>query len=103
MSEEIVAQRVAHTPAPWRLWHDQNGAFEIMATDCLIVSRNGTKSRAHEFIANARLLVAAPDMLDALRAFCGDYEATPTTDDTSLKAAYLNALAVIAKVTGAQS
>lgn len=40
------------------------------------------------------------DLLDALRAFCGDYEATPTTSDTSLKAAYLHALTVIAKAEG---
>lgn len=40
------------------------------------------------------------ELLDALKAFCGDYEATPTTDDTSLKAAYLHALEVIVRAEG---
>ena len=52
-----------------------------------------------QHVANACLIATAPDLLDALRAFCGDYESTPLKIP-ELQAAYLHALTVIAKAEG---
>lgn len=55
--------------------------------------------RFEEACANASLIAAAPELLDALRAFCGDYESTPFKIP-EIHAAYRHALAVIAKAEG---
>lgn len=65
-----------HSPSPWSLqdWaaHDQHGAIEVCGSQ--VVDANGHMisaatvegaSEAEE--ANARLIAAAPDMLEALR------------------------------------
>jgi len=45
-----------------------------------------------------RLIAAAPELLDALRAFCGDYESLSYYEPiTQLKTAYQHALTSIAK------
>jgi hypothetical protein len=97
-----------HTPGPWRV-----SDLDPRVIGPVRMLRAGDSSqvpqpqavarvmdRTGESDANARLIAAAPELLDALRAFCGDYESTPTTSDTSLKAAYLHALEIIAKAEG---
>lgn len=90
----------APTPKPWGLVYGNDGHHHIFAADGPIAVVS-VRFDAEEQDANARLFLHASDLLDALRAFCGDYESTPTTGDTSLKAAYLHALEVIAKAEAA--
>jgi hypothetical protein len=56
-----------HTPGPWELWRDGSGAMQISVGDFVICNRNPVEHRARESDANARLIAAAPDMLEALR------------------------------------
>ena len=99
--DSTTATNTGPTPGPWTVSRveTEHGAI------CYIKADTGHREVAvlytdGEQDANARLIASAPDLLDALRAFCGDYEATPTTNDVSLKAAYRHALDVIAKAEG---
>jgi hypothetical protein len=88
-----------HTSGPWRIetWIYQNAREVVtiqtdkdaIATACNIW-RDGDDS-TFEVIANARLIAAAPEMLEALQSLTH-----PMTSDEDLQ----NALAVIAKVKG---
>lgn len=90
-----------HTRAPWTV---TERAVENAGPIAYIHGDTG-----HEEVAvlyadkhqaeNARLIAAAPDLLDALRAFCGDHEATGF-ECAGLNAAYQHALSVIAKAEG---
>ena len=68
-----------HTPGPWRVegWTNEHhelldGGFEIVATDgryhLVVVQRAPWPARIVESNANARLIAAAPDLLEAVRA-----------------------------------
>lgn len=98
-----------HTPGPWVVAPGSKGDPDLDDCDFMVEEATGRQEVVATIVgpigtgstdANARLIAAAPELLDALRAFCGDYESTPTTSDTSLKAAYLHALKVIAKAEG---
>lgn len=96
-----------HTPGPWIEAEGDDSGIDIQGDGYTIATAwSGLDLVNHPdeavMKANARLIASSPDLLDALRAFCGDYESTPTTSDTGLKAAYLHALAVIAKAEGGQ-
>lgn len=64
-----------HTPGPWEIrrpahitWNGPTGAFEIYAGDKLICQRpwaEGNPQAIKEHEANASLIAAAPDLLDA--------------------------------------
>jgi len=65
-----------HTPGPWGFsgpwgWLTKEGGFSIVAgkqnEQVVICSRNSCGPDAGEMIANARLIAAAPDMLEALK------------------------------------
>ena len=92
---------MTRTPGPWRIEPAVPGeasgvhVFAGCATDGDLV----TIADFIENEANARLIAAAPDLLDALRAFCGDYECTPL-QIPEIQAAYRHALTVIAKAEG---
>lgn len=66
--EAHVAKTPSHTPAPWRYQTDENG------DNTLIVDKDGkfiTDVRVNITAsqqANARLIVAAPELLEALKA-----------------------------------
>jgi len=66
-----------NTPAPWSLFVLDDGAFTICTNDGVdrvICSRNAidyNKNAARESIANARLIAAAPELLDVCEAFIG--------------------------------
>lgn len=59
-----------HTPGPWSLWHNDAGAFMAIAPGGngapVICQRADWSHNASESIANARLIVAAPALLQAL-------------------------------------
>ena len=64
----------AHTPGPWSLDLCDDGAFAVyvppsvdMGWSTVITSRNQLPDRADESHANARLIAAAPELLDALQ------------------------------------
>lgn len=96
-----------HTPGPWRLSRAAPRGYHVSveAQSPTYVSAHVAIAdlpdnlRAGEADANARVIVEAPNLLDALRAFCGDYESLPFKLST-LSAAYLRAREVIAKVDG---
>ena len=95
----------AHTPGPWIAVHcaDDGGEFSMHAANGINValSIGGTKSEA----ANARLIAAAPELLEALQA-CMDFLEPmrfdrPSDDARALELDELSR-AAIAKATGAQ-
>lgn len=108
-------ERVEHTPGPWETQErdDRERGIAVIAVHPWVPS-GGTPTRGMVAWvgqgganfgkpavqeANARLIAAAPDLLDALRAFCGDHEATGHMCE-GLNTAYQHALAVIAKAEG---
>lgn len=97
---------MSHTPGPWQS-HEKTGSPPYVTREgepsgwvCQTVTFNGVGEAA----ANARLIAAAPDMLDALNqcvAFFGELTTPPShfpaTDPAY--AAYWASLAAIAKAT----
>ena len=95
-----------HTPGPWmkaeRLngpwWHisSSHSVGGRQAVACVHgESKRGATAYAEMFEANARLIAAAPDLLDALQAFPG------FTDDATAGDAWLEKMrAAIAKAIG---
>ena len=63
-----------HTPGPWSFELAPSGGFDIekdpndLGRYMVIATRNPHPARAAEMHANARLIAAAPDMLNALRS-----------------------------------
>lgn len=61
---KTTIEKAQHTPGPWRIVRDEDGCFEIADENGLLinktVARGGTTNRA-----NARLIAAAPDLLEA--------------------------------------
>ena len=58
----------AHTPGPWAARRMHTGGFDIMDPrnrDVVTVYGGGVETESRE--ANARLIAAAPDLLEALR------------------------------------
>jgi len=63
-----------HTPGPWKFW-DRADPFSALVTDdagiagiaAPIVRIRGIEMSPEEMRANARLIAAAPDLLEALR------------------------------------
>lgn len=90
-----------HTPGPWEYW------FEA---DCCGQIRAGLTESVASFIdepsdANARLIVASPDLLNALQALFDSYKALADSGDAgfgSLEDTEVGkqAIAAIAKATG---
>lgn len=62
-----------HTPGQWEALLHTNGAFDILATDekgaeLALANKGPMTSRAEEMHANAHLIAAAPELLEALKA-----------------------------------
>lgn len=95
-----------HTPGPWALRRDPghfDSLTEITGGICgntkpfrftLEVSIGGDTD-IHTLEANARLIAAAPDLLEALVAIAGDFSVQRVSDDLHAKAR-----AAIAKARG---
>ena len=86
----------AHTPGPWMTDVDCSG-WSVGTVDKFIAFTNGEHSdediSPDEEAANARLMAAAPDLLEALKRVCSHgYRTSPDWD---------NARAAIAKAEGA--
>ena len=89
------------TPGPWFVKHEYNVFAE--ATGRLVASTGGHSSSVDgarvvaENVANARLVAAAPDLLNALEQCAAVMKAEGKGDDD---AEYTNALAAIKKARG---
>ncbi len=83
-----------HTPGPWSVWSDPE-----QKDQCQYIDAKGM-AVAHVFginrEANARLIAAAPDLLEALIEMVDDFGPTPSDRFRSLGPAR----AAIAKATG---
>lgn len=85
-----------HTPGPWRFSsHPHDGNY--MRIHCGSDPREGDNLRGYCGEANARLIAAAPELLEALQAFAN--EIVPINPHDPL---WVNARAAIAKATGEQ-
>jgi hypothetical protein len=60
-----------HTPGPWHLI-DQTEIRNASGCTVCVTSEYRVPGREQEAIADARLIAAAPDLLDALQAVAGD-------------------------------
>jgi hypothetical protein len=87
-----------HTPGSWNVTL-RHGSFRIHAiTREKTIARTPGADETNE--ANARLIVAAPDLLAALREWFGDENAGLFSDRASTDAAIARARAAIAKAEG---
>lgn len=100
-----MSEQKRHTPGPWNVYHDEDGTIWIAQkrsgaiTSGVIVEINPEFSSRPE--ANARLIAAAPDLLDALsdlsRAYAALRKRAGYGDDPS--ESLDDAIAAIAKAT----
>ncbi len=77
-----------HTPDSWILRTWDNGSWEIVAVDGMVIaSRNSYEDRAVEMAANAHLIAAAPDLLAVVQSAIRCHESHQMYDKWSLHAA----------------
>lgn len=91
-----MSEAIKPTPGPWQMEHvpDDGGEYAITAANGIHVGLTigGTKSEQ----ANARLIAAAPELLQALQFVM-------TASGEQLSTAFEQAQAAIAKATGEQT
>lgn len=67
----------SHTPGPWCLRHSRDGSGDVgigapdinnVIAECFAAMRSREERAVDEALANARLIAAAPELLEALRA-----------------------------------
>lgn len=83
-----------HTPGPWETSHDGHGGIYVGDKNGRQV---GFVSLRSEQEANARLIAAAPELLEALRDLLADYDGSIEPGESAL---IDKARAAIAKVKG---
>lgn len=54
-----------HTQGPWVADTFKTGSYEIVSNGLVICSRNAFEERSEEMLANASLIAAAPELLEA--------------------------------------
>ncbi len=87
-----------HTPGPWRFnCHPHDGNY--MRITCSNDLSEGDNLRGYCGEANARLIAAAPDLLDALIGIAALYD---SDEGCRTLPQYIAARAAIAKATGEQ-
>lgn len=93
-----------HTPGPWYIESEGNPVTKWISSKedetgpvCVVFSRNGGKPSVVD--ANARLITAAPEMLDALRSMLKAFN-VPEIDSIVALSAVEKARAVVEKATG---
>jgi hypothetical protein len=87
-----------HTPGPWTIADDMRGIGNARVAGVLDANGIGVANCGSHGEANARLIAAAPDMLDAL------YTLLDAIDGNRITVGDCNqARAAIAKATGVQS
>lgn len=95
-------KEMKHTPGPWRIGTaPPNGEQAIGTIRGMMVAVATTGvGMENETLANARLIAAAPDLLDALHAVLSDYMAVHGVGDLEVQPALFQAHAAIDKATG---
>ena len=83
-----------HTPGPWFSQYDDNGFYEI-GSEAVSLRLAFTFGEGDTDEANARLMAAAPDLLEALNAMV-EYTSSQEYDHAAVK----QACAAIAKAKG---
>lgn len=66
-----------HTPGPWRIDSGHEGGWMIIGCDLVLCQRSPWAIRQEESKANARLIAAAPDLLEAAENLENDDGAIP--------------------------
>lgn len=85
-----MSNETKHTPGPWKV-NQSSTRFELLGPDVFPILRiNGGMVPIE---ANARLIAAAPELLDALKALvnCPDYKHIGTLEMVQAKAAIAKA------------
>lgn len=98
-----AARPAQHTPGPWdyqpSIPEEGSECFWIGPTDATICIATVDGPQSSQFRwANARLIAAAPDLLEALKKIV---DAGSSGDPVKRASLYLSAAAIIAKATGA--
>ena len=83
------------TPGPWHMWKTVAGEF---AVDAASVTVGRINDLSDETMANARLIAAAPEMYEALKAFVAAHEKSLQLEKTDV--ALRLSKAAIAKAEG---
>ena len=91
-----------HTPGPWSFYTEpQPNGCPVVGSNGLLICMLGHSVRMADqkeiALANARLIAAAPELLEALKDILSN-----CLDSDGLSRAYENARAAIAKATGVQ-
>lgn len=95
-----------HTPGPWELGEPTSQLeFGVYATDKIsgiryFLANAEGHMRYKESLANARLIAAAPELLEALHDVLSDYMAVHGLGDLEMKPALFRACAAMYKATG---
>ena len=85
-----------HTPGPWGLRRSETGPWAVFDANGNWAAVTTKKQWPAEDLANARLIAAAPDLLEALIALT-----SPICSEVEDAEAHALARAAIAKATGA--
>jgi hypothetical protein len=111
MPANKTTQQTQHTPGPWRVYRQPSKTWQGMYSLHVLASDQTPAEMAAAIVhvagtnpddeANARLIAAAPEMLEALATLLGCAE-TDSMDDKSnvWRSAIIDARATIAKATG---
>lgn len=94
-----------HTPGPWTAIDGSlGGSFMVLipANGMVICSRNPYEDKAEEFAANARLIAAAPTLLEVLESIESMYDHSTSVGELASRLYEAKCLAriAIAKATG---
>lgn len=94
----------AHAPGPWQYTHDKGSDFELKGADGTLVVCGcgccGSPNLGGNVEANARLIAAAPDLLDALEWLVALLPDPELDADNVQRGLVRKAIAAIAKATG---
>jgi hypothetical protein len=102
---DVEEEKIRHTPGPWEVSsHQDNEQIVIRSINGIVANLDSNKDdriSVGECLANAKLIAAAPEMLQALKWLLDDaMERNETTDhDGQLYADWEFALTVIEKAT----
>lgn len=89
-----------HTPGPWVAVARTNAHIEIEAPNQLgYLAQKVASCSLTNHEANARLIAAAPELLDALQVMLRDYAAVHDVGDVEMQPAIYQARAAIQKAT----
>ena len=96
-------KEMKHTPGPWVCQTQANGSsirHPVILSDDGAVATAQWCDNTQKTNANARLIAAAPELLEALNAVLRDYKAVHCVGDLEMQPALFQAHAAIDKATG---